>query len=179
MDRVEGLGAGGGVCSASLQWLSPFSSPGLTESCSEPHSLLPTLKALGLTKEAARTSLLPCTAPKLRPSLFPTWRHRSRGKWEGKERKMGAMAAGDRPFWWSQRPCVQETCSWAAPRWTCYLENLPHFIRARDVCLQLPYRQPPSCRTYYNFIQFCRQILKRHLEKLIAYQGKDFIKVIF
>lgn len=56
---------------------------------------------------------------------------------------------------------------------------LPHFIRARDVCLQLPYRHPPSCRTYYNFIQFCRQILKRHLEKLIAYQGKDFIKVIF
>lgn len=59
-------------------------------------------------------------------------------------------------------------------------ESLLRFIRARDVCLQLlPYRHPPSCRTYYNFIQFCRQILKRHLEKLIAYQGKDFRKVIF
>lgn len=37
----------------------------------------------------------------------------------------------------------------------------------------------PSCRTSYNSIEFCRQILKRHLEKLIAYQGKDFIKVVF
>lgn len=41
------------------------------------------------------------------------------------------------------------------------------------------YAHAPSCRTYYNFIQFCRQILKRHLEKLIAYQGNEFIKVFF
>lgn len=72
---------------------------------------------------------------------------------------------------WQPPPPQNGPTTWRMP--------LPHFIRARDACLQLPYRHPPSCRTYYNFIQFCRQILKRHLEKLIAYQGKDFIKVIF
>lgn len=141
------VGSQWGCLLSLLPQLSPFSSPGgLIESCSDPHSLLPHLEGPGSNQERqAQDSLSPCTAPKLKAvSVVQPGGRRPRGKWEGKERQMGqsllvtAHSGGPRGL------CSGDLWLGSSPEWTCYLENLPHFIRARDVCLQLPYRQPPQ-----------------------------------
>lgn len=93
---------------------------------------------------------------------------------EGRQRQELQAAS---PLGAPRVPCLGGLQLGSLPERTHCQKYVASFFHLSQRCLS--YRHPPSCRTYYNFIQFCRQILKRHLEKLIAYQGKDFRKVIF
>lgn len=141
------VGSQWGCLLSLLPQLTPFSSPGgLIESCLDPHSLLPHLEGPGSKQgRQGQDSLSPSTAPKLKAvSVAQPGRNRPRGKWERKERQMGQSLLVTAHSGGPSGLCSGDLWLGSSPERTCYLENLPRFIRARDVCLQLPYRQPPT-----------------------------------
>lgn len=120
---------------------------------SSPHLQGPALTQ-GETHSQLR--LLHCPRPVSGPG-----RHRTGGKGgkgEGLQLQQRPMLVAE--------PCVRRLVAPPPrPPWTYCQENVLPCSSVPEVSVSSFHSVIPSCRTCYDFIQFCRQILKRHLEK--------------